>query len=264
MNAGPAFLLGMALIAFVFFLAWGWARRWDHYSIVDAVWAFGIGGIATLWLYQAGDGMAKHWVAAGLVLLWSFRLGLHLEKRIRKMRPAEDSRYAKLRDVWKGRVASSFLWFFQAQAVSVALLATPFLWIAQDPDGAWSVWESVGVLICLIGISGEGLADAQMSAFKRKNSDSKAVCQEGLWRYSRHPNYFFEAVIWVGFYTYACGSEMGWTTVYAPAVIVYLLLKVTGIPPTEAAAILRKGDAYRRYQATTSAFVPLPPKKTLF
>ena len=141
------------------------------------------------------------------------------------------------------------------------LLALPFFLIAVDPNGSWSVWESVGLAVALIGISGEGLADSQMSAFKASNSDSKAVCQDGLWRYSRHPNYFFEAVIWLGFYLFACGSEWGWAMVHAPAMIIYLLLRVTGIPPTEAAAVMRKGDAYRRYQKSTSAFIPWPPKE---
>jgi steroid 5-alpha reductase family enzyme len=95
---------------------------------------------------------------------------------------------------------------------------------------------------------------------KAKNSDLNAVCQEGLWRYSRHPNYFFEFVIWVGFYLLACGSAWGWVGFYAPAIILYLLLKVTGIPPTEASAVKRKGEAYREYQRTTSPFVPLRRK----
>ena len=261
MSGWMAFAIGVSMMSLVFLIAWIWARRCDNYSLVDAVWAFGIGLTGVLWLILTGDGMSKHWVAGGLVALWSLRLGWHLQRRIRRAHPHEDARYAKLREVWKGRVASAFFWFFQAQGISVILLALPFLLIAVDPNGSWSVWESVGLGVALIGISGEGLADSQMSAFKASNSDSKTVCQDGLWRYSRHPNYFFEAIIWIGFYLYACGSEWGWAMVHAPAMIIYLLLRVTGIPPTEAAAVIRKGDAYRRYQKSTSAFIPWPPKK---
>ncbi len=100
-----------------------------------------------------------------------------------------------------------------------------------------------------------------MARFKKGKPGKNEICREGLWRYSRHPNYFFESVIWLGFYTYACGSAWGWTTIHAPAIIVFLLLKVTGIPPTEASAVRRKGDAYRRYQETTSAFIPWPPRR---
>ena len=261
MSGWLAFAIGVGMMALVFFSAWMWARRCDNYSLVDAVWAFGIGLTGVLWLILTGDGTIKHWVAGGLITLWSLRLGWHLQRRIRRAHPHEDARYAKLREVWKGRVPSAFFWFFQAQGISVIVLALPFLLIGVDRDGSWSVWESVGLAVALIGIAGEGLADSQMSAFKTSNSDSKAVCQDGLWQYSRHPNYFFEAVIWIGFYLFACGSEWGWAMVHAPAMIIYLLLRVTGIPPTEAAAVSRKGDAYRRYQKTTSAFIPWPPRK---
>ena len=260
MNAWTALWMGSGMMAVVFALAWALARKWDNYSLVDAVWAFGIGLTGCLWLV-AGGGGAKHWIAGGLLGLWSLRLGWHLQRRIRRAHPEEDARYAKLREVWTGRLASAFFWFFQAQAISVILLALPFLLIAVDPDSAWSAWETTGLVVALTGISGESLADSQMSRFKAGKPDSKAVCRDGLWRYSRHPNYFFEAVIWVGFYLYACGSDWGWATVHAPAAIIYLLLRVTGIPPTEAAAVRRKGDAYRRYQETTSAFIPWPPKE---
>jgi steroid 5-alpha reductase family enzyme len=261
MNEWFTFLAGAILIAVVFFISWLWAVRCNNYSLVDAVWAFGIGLISSLWLLMKGDFSLKCWIAMALIAAWSLRLGIHLERRVKRMHPNEDARYAKLREVWTGRERSAFFWFFQGQAVSVILLALPFLVIALDKDWTWSLWESCGLAISLIGILGESLADAQMSHFKSRNQDSSAVCQDGLWRYSRHPNYFFEAIIWVGFYIYACGSEWGWMMIYAPAMIIYLLLWVTGIPPTEAAAILRKGDAYRRYQATTSPFIPWLPKK---
>ncbi|NJR42766.1 MAG: DUF1295 domain-containing protein [Akkermansiaceae bacterium] len=125
-----------------------------------------------------------------MITIWSLRLGIHLERRIRRIHPLEDVRYTKLREVWKGREQSAFFWFFQGQAASVVLLALPFLLIAVDHDKVWSWWESCGLAVWAIGIFGESLADAQMSRFKSKNQDSSAVCQDGLWRYSRHPNYF--------------------------------------------------------------------------
>ncbi len=261
MSAWVLFISGSAMMALIFLLAWVWARACDNYSMVDAVWAFGIGLTGCLWLSVAGAPSLKHAVAAGLLATWGLRLGWHLQQRIRRAHPEEDARYVHLRHVWRGRVPSAFFWFFQAQGVSVVLLALPFLRIAVDRDPAWGLWESVGTAVALVGIFGEALADSQMSGFKRRNRGAGAVCQEGLWRYSRHPNYFFEAVIWTGFYIYACGSAFGWATVHAPLTIVFLLLRVTGIPPTEAAAVLRKGEAYRRYQKSTSPFIPWPPKK---
>ncbi|MEO5713905.1 MAG: DUF1295 domain-containing protein [Luteolibacter sp.] len=251
---------GLVLMSAVFSAAWIFARRVDNYSLVDAVWAFGIGGTVWIWFAMSGW-QPKQWAAAGLATLWSMRLGWHLQKRIRSHHPTEDARYVKLREVWQGRVAPAFFWFFQTQAVSAVLLALPFLFIFRDTDGAWSHWETAGLALSLIGIVGEGVADSQISAFKKQNRRSDTVCQSGLWYYSRHPNYFFESVIWTGFYVYACGSEWGWLTLHAPVTIIYLLLRVTGIPPTEAAALLRKGDAYRRYQDSTSAFIPWPPRR---
>ncbi|MES2923251.1 MAG: DUF1295 domain-containing protein [Verrucomicrobiota bacterium] len=261
MNAWHALALGTAMMMLIFFFAWIAAEKLSNYSLVDAVWALGIGLSASLWLAVVGDFSDKETVAAALIATWSARLGGHLLRRISKAHPEEDARYVKLREVWNGRVSSAFFWFFQAQGISVVLLALPFLLIAADPDSSWSAWESAGLVVAAAGILGESVADAQMSRFKARNTDSKAVCQDGLWRYSRHPNYFFETVIWTGFYVYACGSEWGWTMIYAPATITFLLLKVTGIPPTEAAAVARKGDAYRRYQKSTSSFIPWPPRE---
>jgi steroid 5-alpha reductase family enzyme len=259
-NFWLALLLGIGGMSLVFGVSWAWAVRCNNYSLVDAVWAFGTGIMGVSWLLLLGGNNLKCWVAATMVGAWSLRLGWHLQRRIRRSHPEEDARYAKLREVWSGREASAFFWFFQAQAISVIILALPFLLISTDSDYSWGFSESLGLLVTLSGIIGEGWADAQMSQFKSRNFDPTTVCQDGLWRYSRHPNYFFEAVIWIGFYTYACGSSTGWTMIHAPAMIIFLLVKVTGIPPTEAAAVLRKGDAYRHYQKSTSAFIPWFPK----
>jgi steroid 5-alpha reductase family enzyme len=260
MNSWLLLTLGTFAMSALFVLAWVFAKHVDNYSLVDVVWAFGIGLVSSLWILS-GEFHMKQIVALAMVLFWSLRLSWHLQSRIRRSYPHEDTRYAKLRNVWQGRVAGSFFWFFQAQAISVILLSLPFFWIAKDTNSRWGVWENVGLIIGIIGIVGESLADAQMTHFKSRIPDPKAVCKEGLWRYSRHPNYFFEGVIWLGFYAFASGSEWGWTAIHAPVIMIFLLLRVTGIPATEAAALLRKGDTYREYQRNTSAFIPWRPRR---
>lgn len=255
-----AVVIAAIAVPAIFALAWVWAVKIDNYSLVDAFWAFGIGATAWFWLALGPGDPAVRMAAAAVVGFWSLRLGGYLHRRIHRAHPQEDARYAKLREAWKGRERSAFFGFFQMQAVSVLLLALPFLAISNKA-GPWGGVESIGLVIVLAGLVGESMADRQMAAFKRGNPDSKAVCRVGLWRYSRHPNYFFESVIWWGFYLVACGSPWGWATIHAPIAITWLLLRVTGIPPTEAAAVARKGNAYREYQKTTSPFIPLPPKK---
>lgn len=254
-------MLTAALIAdsLLFAAAWAWCVKLKNFSPVDAFWASGI-GLTSLFFLLVETPDPKQLTAAVLIAAWAARLNFHLAKRIAKHHPEEDSRYIKLREVWKGRENSAFFWFFQAQAISVFLLALPFYLIATDPDPAWRPLHLIGAAVTVIGLFGETLADQQMAAFKASDPDPKSVCRKGLWRYSRHPNYFFESVIWTGFFLFAAGSPWGWTTIYAPAIITYLLLKVTGIPPTEASALKRKGEAYRQYQQTTSPFIPLPPK----
>jgi len=243
----------------LFALSWCLAVRIDNYSVVDAVWACGIGITASLWLLlQHGNGW-KRGVAAGMIIAWSLRLGSHLAVRIQRAHPQEDPRYAGLRERWRGFHKKAFLGFFGLQALSVVVLALPFLLIGRDVS-AFGWCESLGTLVVVMAICGEAVADHQMTRFRTMNRDRGKVCDVGLWRYSRHPNYFFESFVWAGFYLYACGSDSGWMTVHAPLVILYLLLRVTGVPPAEASSLASKGDAYRAYQRRTSIFIPLPPR----
>ena len=253
-------LLGtLAANLLIFCAAWAWCVKLKNFSPVDAFWAFCIGLTAMAFLLAGDFGVLQ--ITSGLLIgLWSARLGYHLSRRIAAHHPEEDSRYIKLREVWKGRENSAFFWFFLAQAGSVFLLALPFYFISVAPSSSFTALSMIGAVVAAVGLIGETLADKQMAAFKATGPPSSAVCRSGLWKYSRHPNYFFESVIWVGFFLLACASPWGWITIYAPVIITFLLLKVTGIPPTEASALKRKGDSYREYQRTTSAFFPLPPK----
>lgn len=260
MSGTALFLVGWGLMAIMFARAWMWSVKLDNYSLVDAIWALGIGITAGLWLLLQEGGGLKHLVGALLVGCWSLRLSTHLALRISRAHPEEDARYGELRERWKGREKAMFFGFFQMQALSVVLLALPFLFIGRDASG-FGVWEISGTAVCIFAILGEALADHQMSAFRKRNEGRHAVCDVGLWRYSRHPNYFCEFLIWVGFYLFACGSAYGWLMVHAPLVILFLLLRITGVPPSEASSLASKGDAYRAYQRRTSVFIPLPPRK---
>lgn len=248
--------LGTLLAVILFTLTWVLSLRLNNFSFVDITWSYCLGCIAPLYaLTGSGWGQRKA-LAAVLALAWSLRLGTHLLLRIKSHHPHEDVRYAELRKKWQSNLPRSFFGFFQAQAVLIVLLSVPVLLACLNSTPVWSWMEVAGAAVCLIGVSGEALADAQVSAFKRDPANKGKVCQAGLWNYSRHPNYFSEFVVWLGFWVFACGSPWGWVTLYAPALILYFLLRVTGIPLTEECSVKSKGDLYREYQRTTSAFVP--------
>jgi steroid 5-alpha reductase family enzyme len=151
--------------------------------------------------------------------------------------------------------------FFQLQAASVVLLGIPFLLPALNSSPQFHPLEIAGAVLWLSAILGESLADAQLAGFKRDPANRGRVCATGLWRCSRHPNYFFEWLVWVAYFGFALASPWGWLAVLSPAIILFLLLRVTGIPLTEQQSLRSKGNAYREYQAATSAFVPWWPKK---
>lgn len=246
-----------ALVAFLLFtFTWLLSLRLNNFSFVDITWSYSLAFLAPLYAF-AGQGLPlRKGIAVVIAIVWSLRLGTYLLVRIHRHHPHEDVRYTVLREKWKGNLALNFFGFFQAQALLIVLLSVPILLACLNPAPQLSLVEIIGAAVWFIGISGEALADAQMNAFKRDPTTKGQVCQVGLWRYSRHPNYFFESQVWLGFWLFACGSPWGWATFYAPALILYFLLRVTGIPLTEECAVKSKGDAYREYQRTTSPFVP--------
>jgi steroid 5-alpha reductase family enzyme len=155
-----------------------------------------------------------------------------------------------------------FLAFFQLQAVIAVIFSIPFLLVAFKTDPRLDWVEIIGLTVAVLSLAGESLADAQMKRFKADPANRGGVCATGLWRYSRHPNYFFESMVWWGFFLVALGSPMGWMTVACPLLMLYFLLKVTGVELTEAHSLRTRGDAYRRYQRSTSAFIPWFPKNS--
>jgi steroid 5-alpha reductase family enzyme len=261
----PLTLLAIALglSSLLMLGVWVVAMRIRNAGIVDIAWALGFAPLALLYRVFAAGEPARQNLVTLMVVLWSVRLGHHLWKRVMGHHPVEDGRYAEMRLAVAGREGVTFFWFFQAQAVLLALLSVPGLLINADPRVHLGITDFLGVLLWIVALGGESLADRQLAAFKADPANRGKVCDTGLWRLSRHPNYFFEWLIWVALFVMALPAPWGVFTLFAPALMLFLLLKVTGIPYTEHQAVRSKGDAYRRYQQTTSAFFPWFPKEAL-
>lgn len=263
MNSLVTILAWGAAAAFLLFtFTWFLSRILDNYSFVDITWSYALTVLVTVYALVTDGHAPRRWLAWSMAALWSVRLGTHLLLRIRRHHPREDIRYRAMRGKWAGRLGSRFFAFFQAQAVLIVMLSAPFALALRNPAPGITVVEWLGVAVWLLAFIGETIADAQMNRFKAVAANTGRVCNAGLWRCSRHPNYFFESLIWWGFWLFACGSPWGWVTVYAPLTILGLLLRVTGIPLTEKCAVESKGAAYREYQKTTSAFIPWFPRKS--
>ena len=238
------------------------ARRIDNYGIVDIAWSYAFAVLAVFYALFAPGWPARRALIAGMAVLWSLRLGTHLYRRVMGHHPVEDGRYVQLRKDWAGNFGPKMFGFFQLQAASVVLLGVAFLVSSFNSAPRLHALEVAGALLWLIALAGESLADRQLAAFKRVPANQGHVCAVGLWRYSRHPNYFFEWLVWVAYFIFALASPHGWVAAIGPASILFLLLRVSGIPLTEEQSLRSKGEAYRRYQRTTSAFVPWFPKNS--
>ena len=253
-------LVGTAIVAALMLVLWAIHLLIRNAAIVDFGWAIGLALLA-LWYAWAGPGYhSRKWAIAAMAGFWGLRLGLYLLSA-RVIGHEEEGRYVQLRQDWKTNLPLRFLFFFEFQALLDVVLSLPFLLACLDPRAPLGALEKIAGAFWIIAIAGEALADRQLDAFKKKPGNRGKTCQAGLWKYSRHPNYFFEWLIWVAYALFAISSPWGWLGLLSPALILYFLLGITGIPATEAQALRSRGEEYRRYQQTTSAFVPWFRKK---
>jgi steroid 5-alpha reductase family enzyme len=260
MNALVMSAIALVSLGLVFAAVYFVGRRIDNYGVVDVAWSYAFGGLAVFYAVAGEGWFARRGVIASMVVLWSLRLGTHLWRRVQSHHPVEDGRYGEMRERWRGNFAPRMFLFFQLQALSVVVLGVPFLFAVGNDAPGFHWLEIAGITLWLCALAGETIADTQLAAFKRDTPDRRAVCDAGLWRYSRHPNYFFEWLVWVAYFLVGLAAPWGWTGLVAPAAILYLILNVTGVPPTEAQALRTRGAAYARYQQTTSAFFPWRPR----
>jgi steroid 5-alpha reductase family enzyme len=238
---------------------WLWQIRSKRADWVDAAWAVLI-GLQAIGFAVVGDGAPeKQLLGALLAVTWSSRLAAHLIQRL-SGHAGEDGRYQAMREHFGARANTFFFFFFLVQAIVAWLFALPAWVVVNDPSAALDAWLVAGVAIWFISLAGESTADRQLAAFKADPANKGKVCRAGLWRYSRHPNYFFEWLHWFSYPLVAVGAPNQWVAWLGPVVMLIFLYRVSGIPYTEKQSLKSRGDAYREYQRTTSPFIPWPPK----
>lgn len=252
---GLAAGLLVCVMAAVFVLA----LRWRNFGIVDVAWSWNFAWLAALFGGFGAGYAPRRGLLATLVALHSLRLGAYLCRRVARQHPVEDGRYAQLRRDWAPALKARFFFFFQVQGLLNLLLCLPLVLASANPTPRLALSEWAGATLALLALGGEALADRQLERFKAAPTRD-GICRQGLWRLSRHPNYFFEWLVWCGYCLFALASPWGFSTLVCPLLMLYFLLRVTGIPATEQQALRSKGAAYREYQRTTSAFVPWFPR----
>ncbi len=254
-----AFLAAAGIAIAAKTLAWLLQLKTKNAGLVDAIWAWTVGALA---LHFAVAGTAPQALAILLAAMggaWGLRLGTHLW--IRNWGKPEDWRYAQFRKNWGVNADRNMFWFFQFQNIfTLALAGCAFLPVAYRPEMPSALAIGAALVIYAVSILGEYLADMQMERFRANPMNKGRVCQTGLWRYSRHPNYFFECLHWLAYVPLALGAPYGWVSLGAPLVMAFLLLKLSGVPLLEAEMIKRK-PGYADYVRRTSVLIPWPPKK---
>jgi steroid 5-alpha reductase family enzyme len=252
-------LVTLAAAALAMAAVWAVQRATRNAGIVDLAWSAGIGVAALAAGVLAEGAVARRALVAALGAAWGFRLALYLWRRTAGA--PEDGRYQALRAQHGDRIDAWLFGFFQFQAVTIPLFALPMFVALRRPGAALDLQDAAGVVVWLLAVGGESLADAQLARFRSDPANKGRTCRSGLWRYSRHPNYFFEWLHWFAYVVIGVGAPSWGLTFLGPALMLLFLYKVTGIPTTEQRALQTRGEDYRRYQQETSAFVPWFPRR---
>jgi steroid 5-alpha reductase family enzyme len=257
--SGPGIVLPLAALAVAVLMVATWAegvRRHDI-SIVDPIWGPAFVVVALVGAVAGGGDPARRWLLLGLTAAWGLRLGWHLGRR-KLGDPEEDRRYTVMRDKHQHFNAWALVMVFGTQGLLVLIVSLP-LQVGANVGGDLGALAVPGVLLFLVGLAFEAVGDRQLENFKAEPDSKGQVMDRGLWRYTRHPNYFGDACVWFGLWLVVLPAGGTWWTVVGPVVMTVLLTRVSGASLLEKDIGTRR-PGYEEYVERTSGFVPLPPK----
>jgi len=250
---------GLIASCLVMFAAWIWQWKNDHPAIVDVVWSYLTAGLAVGWiLLEVEASWTRKILVALPIALWGLRLGFHLHTRLK--RDGSDGRYNAMSTAMGNWKPIGYFFFYQFQALGAFFLAlSPYTALIGDPDDVRLI-DGLALVLWVGAFFGESISDHQLSVFRMNPANKAKACDHGFWKYSRHPNYFFEWLLWIVWLMMAFGSSTWWISLAAALTMLILVTKITGIPYVEDQSIRSRGDAYIQYQKRTSPFIPWFPK----
>ena len=256
---GEVLLGATGAIAALMLTTWLMSLAWKDASIVDPVWPFGFVVVAWVTLAIADGNSGRQWLLVALVTMWGLRLSGYLAWR--KRGAPEDFRYQAMRRQYGARfgvVSLMTVFVLQGALMWVVALPVQLGQVRSDPDLGWLAL--IGGILWLVGFGFESIGDAQLARFKADPSSAGQVMDRGLWRYTRHPNYFGDACVWWGIALVAAETRLGTIGIVGAVVMTVLLVRVSGVPMLERTMAKRR-PGYAEYVRHTSAFIPRPPRR---
>ncbi|WP_244604752.1 DUF1295 domain-containing protein [Rhizobium anhuiense] len=250
-----AILLSLAMV-----IAWAIQRVTSLSGWIDTIWsaAVGVGGM-TAALFSNGD-LDRRIALMTIIAAWALRLGGHIGSRTRG--GSEDPRYARLIAEWGDSGAWRLFLFLQIQALAAFVLVLAVYLAANNGMAFPGFADGIAALIAAVALVGEAIADVQLARFRKTPQAKTEVCEAGLWRYSRHPNYFFEWLFWCCWPLFAIAAPISsWLSILAPLLMYWLLVHVSGIPPLEEHMLRSRGEKFRDLQTRVNAFFPAPRRQ---
>lgn len=257
-SPGTVLPLSAVAVAMLMLAVWALSVRLCDVSIVDPVWGPAFVLVAVVAALAGGGDRARRWLLFALTALWGLRLGMHLARRKLGERE-EDRRYARMRKAKGERFVVWSLWaIFGLQGLLVLIVSLP-LQAGSQPRAGLGAAAIPGVVLFLCGLFFEAVGDEQLRRFTSDPANRGQVMDRGLWRYTRHPNYFGDVCVWWGLWLVVLPAGGTWWTAVGPLVMTYLLVRVSGKAMLER-DIGKRRPGYEEYIRRTSGFFPLPPK----